>query len=55
MIMLFTRRVSYPAPHITTGFEHLLGRLPSKTGLAYGVIDGQVERRVAVGQWKPKT
>lgn len=43
VITLLTCRASYLAPHITTGFEPLLSRLPDKTGLAYSVIDGQLE------------
>lgn len=47
--------MSYFAPHVTTGLESLVSRLTSKTRLAYGIVDSQLERRIAVGQWKPKT
>lgn len=55
VITLLTRGVPYFAPHITTGLEPLLGRLTGETGHAYSVINGQLECRVAMGQWKPKT
>lgn len=40
MITLFTRGVSYFTPHITTGFEPLLGSLAGEAGHAYSVING---------------
>lgn len=43
VVTFFTRRASYLTPHVTTGFEPLLSRLPGETGLAYGVVDGQFE------------
>lgn len=55
MVTVLTRVIPHPAPHVTTGFESLLGCIPGEAGLAYSIINSQLKRRVAVGQWKPKT
>lgn len=55
VITFLTVIVPYFAPHVAAGFEPLNGSLTCEAGFAYGVIDGQLKRCVAVGQWKPKT
>lgn len=54
-IVLLTPGMSYFTPHTVTGLKALSGCLAGGARLAYSVIDGQFKRRVAVGQWKPKT
>lgn len=55
MVTILTPIVPYFTPHPAAGFEALLGCKSSEARLAYGIVDGQLKRRVAVGQWKPKT